>query len=284
MLEQIYLWLKSKPAAPQLSAFMQNMEKEGMKVVLCPEKDRDISAMQDEIPAVFCRNAKNSLLVTDRTLSVDVTERFPIAGYGFSYRGKVKYILGSLEGISAGDMRLIYARCARLPYAVAETERLVIREMAVNDLTAMYDLYASLKDCLYVEPLYEREQETEFIQNYIRDMYGFYQYGLWLLWDKASGRLAGRAGIENRMIDGVLCRELGYLIRKDMQRQGYGYEASRAIIRYAFETLELDELYLCADKRNIPSIALGQKLGFSLYAPDVDGMHIYKMQNYRSNA
>ncbi|MFR2511412.1 MAG: hypothetical protein ACLS9K_04365 [Lachnospira eligens] len=45
-------------------------------------------------------------------------------------------------------------------------------------------------------------------------MYGFFGYGLWLVFDKKTGELVARAGIENRSIDGQNCQELGYLVKK----------------------------------------------------------------------
>lgn len=45
-------------------------------------------------------------------------------------------------------------------------------------------------------------------------MYGFFGYGLWLVFDKKTGELVARAGVENRSIDGQNCQELGYLVKK----------------------------------------------------------------------
>lgn len=283
MLKQVCLWFEKMPDAPQLSVFTENMQREKISVKNC-SGITDSAGIRKVTEGM---EAQSSLLITDRAEAEETVGRFPLAGYGLAYRGRAKYVLDNLGEISAEDVRLIHARYTGNPYEIAETDRLIIREMTPQDLEAMYELYASLADCPYVERLYPWEQELEFTRNYIRDMYGFYQYGLWLLWDKKSGRLVGRAGIENRMIDGVLCRELGYLIGREWQRQGYGYEASCAILQYAFETLGLDALYLCVDEKNIPSAALGKKLGFLPYALDVDGKNLYRITNqmyYKSNA
>ena len=37
-----------------------------------------------------------------------------------------------------------------------------------------------------------------FTIKYIENMYGFFGYGLWLVFDKKTGELVARAGIENR--------------------------------------------------------------------------------------
>lgn len=86
--------------------------------------------------------------------------------------------------------------------------------MTVGDLPHLYELYHTLSDCPYVEPLYEYEDEKAFTIKYIENMYGFFGYGLWLVFDKKTGELVARAGVENRSMDGQNCQELGYLVKK----------------------------------------------------------------------
>ena len=113
-------------------------------------------------------------------------------------------------------------------------------------------------------------------------MYGFYNYGLWLIflrndfltdnnkerYDYFNGnsyKLIGRAGIEHREIDGELCHEIGYLIDKAYQGRGYAYEACTFIIDYAAVQLGIDKLYACIHKDNCLSQSLAVKLGFTVY-------------------
>ena len=140
----------------------------------------------------------------------------------------------------------------------------------------MYQLYGTLDGCPYIEPLYEYERELEFTKNYIKNMYGFYQYGLWLVFERVSGALVGRIGIENRVIDGRQRQELGYLIGKTWQGHGYAYEASREIIRYASDELELEELFAAVDKSNRASRELALKLGFEYYADAQETLELYR--------
>jgi RimJ/RimL family protein N-acetyltransferase len=126
---------------------------------------------------------------------------------------------------------------------------------------------------VYIEPLYERKKEEEFTRNYIKNMYGFFGYGLWLVILKADGRIVGRAGIEHREINGETVQELGYLIGKPWQHMGYAKEACLAIIEYCVEELGIGQLYLCSHKENIPSLSLAEKLGFSCI-DEIDGMKL----------
>lgn len=215
----------------------------------------------------------------DVLVITDATEEFEggvcVIGYGLSFRGSSDFIIENLSAVSPKFLELVYARHTKKPYTVLETERLLVREMTVEDLPNMYKLYETLKDCEYVEPLYEYEEEMKFTINYINNMYKFFWYGLWLVFEKDSKRLVGRAGLENRQIDGNMKTELGYLIGKPWQNKGYATEVTKAIIEYAGEELAIEELFVCSDKNNKPSISLAQKLGFAEYASDVDGMNIY---------
>ena len=44
--------------------------------------------------------------------------------------------------------------------------------------------------------------------------------------------------------------------------QGYALEACRAIVKYGFETLELDKIRLCTKRSNTASRILAEKMGF----------------------
>ena len=178
--------------------------------------------------------------------------------------------------VSVRYLELIYARMTGQPFEVARSARLIIREMTAEDLPLMYQLYGTLNECPYIEPLYEYERELEFTKNYIKNMYGFYQYGLWLVFERVSGALVGRIGIENRVIDGRQRQELGYLIGKTWQGHGYAYEASREIIRYASDELELEELFAAVDKNNRASRELALKLGFEYYADAQETLELYR--------
>lgn len=142
-----------------------------------------------------------------------------------------------------------------------ETPRLIIREMTLDDLDDLYNIYDE-NVTKYVEKLYEdRKEEEEFTSAYIKNMYGYYGYGLWILQLK-DGTVIGRAGISNRMVDGEVKLEAGYLIGSSFQGNGYAYEAMNAIIEYSFNELESDEINCFINEENKSSIRLAERLGF----------------------
>ena len=199
-------------------------------------------------------------------------------GVGKEYRGSATYVVYDYEDITYMYCEHIYARKTHTPACILETDNYIVREECENDLEELYRLYDTLSDCSFIEPLYEAEREKEFLSAYISNMYGFFDYGLWLVFDKKTGELVGRMGIENRSIDGVNCQELGYLVGRKYQRRGIAYEVCSKIIEYAREYLYIDRLYACIHKDNIPSINFINKMKFKLYAKDIDDMDIYVRQ------
>lgn len=217
------------------------------------------------------------ILIGDGTAKIDYTrlELSEDIGFGKEYRGSAAYVVYNPEDITVEYCEHIYARKTNTPAFILETKNYIVREEAEGDLPKLHKLYLSLSECTYIEPLYEPEQEKIFLKNYIANMYYFFDYGLWLVFDKNTGELVGRMGIENRSIDGVNCQELGYLVGKKYQRRGIAYEVCSAILDYAREYLGIDKLYACIHKDNIASVNFIKKLGFKVYANDVEGMNIY---------
>lgn len=173
------------------------------------------------------------------------------------------------EGMEEVDLNFlcrIYQRHHQLPWTILETERCIVKEFSMDYLDALFDLYAGEGMIDYMEPLHMYEQEREYQQSYIENMYHFYGYGMWIVCDKETGKLIGRAGIEHREEFGEE-PQLGYAIGVPYQRQGYATEVCHAVIDYARTELEIRSLCCLIEEKNEKSIGLAQKLGF-----ESDGM------------
>lgn len=209
---------------------------------------------------------EDSLIITD---SEDVLFECKNKGFAVLFYSQdnrfvegADYVTDSLENCDREYLEMVFAREKGLPLTILETKRTVVREMTVEDLPLLYELYDDDEVRKYVEPLYPYEKEKEFTESYIRNMYGFYGFGLWLVFNKANNELIGRAGISIRNIDGEDKHELGYIIGKKYRRQGYAYEVCSAIKKYAFSEIKMEDLFIVSDKRNLPSCDLADKLGF----------------------
>ncbi len=132
----------------------------------------------------------------------------------------------------------------------------------------------------YIEPLADYETEKEKLLSYIENRYPFYEYGMWTVLDKESGKVIGRAGIEERVVNGEEKTELGYMLYHLYRRNGIGTEICQAILDYAKTVLYIEEIHAFTHLENVISQELLTKLGFQFCGEVIykgaDVKHYYK--------
>lgn len=108
---------------------------------------------------------------------------------------------------------------------------------------------------------------------YIRTAYRLQGFGLWSV--LYQGKVIGCCGYEPwsgfrrpessdapAFADDHFALEMQYMLDPAYQRMGFGTEMCRASIRYAYERLGVDEIWLRIRRENQGSQALAKKLGF----------------------
>lgn len=196
----------------------------------------------------------NCIWIVSSKQQKQIADSLGIASVGEPQCG-TRYAVESLAELDIEYLERVRRRYNHIPWDIGETDRCLIREFSLSDLPALYELYAKPGMTDYVEPLYDYETELEYQKAYIENMYGFYEYGMWLVFSKETGKLIGRAGLEHD--------ELGYMIAPELQNLGYATEVCRFIIDYARENTDFEELYCRIDERNEASVHLAKKLGFT---------------------
>ena len=195
--------------------------------------------------------------------------------------------LASPKAICPEYLERIVRRHIGLPWIIAETDRLLIREFTSDDIVQMpeepdvwYTEEERAADCVF----YDNEK----LEAYIKSQYRFYEYGIWAVVRKADNVIVGKAGVTNleEYGDGAAENktmlttesehetmppeesteyvELGYHIFRPFRRQGYAEEACRSILNYAKEELS-SPVYARVAKENTASIRLLEKLGVPYY-------------------
>lgn len=173
----------------------------------------------------------------------------------------VDMVVEGFEEVDYHFFEKIYQRHHNLPWTILETERLIVRELELGDMDALFELYSYEGMTDYMEGLYAYEEELAYQKAYIENMYRFFGYGMWLVFEKETGKLVGRAGVEHReALQGEL--ELGYAIGTPWQGRGYATEVCKGILKYVKEELGFEEICSLVELRNTPSIHLLEKLGF----------------------
>lgn len=208
------------------------------------------------------------LVETDRQEQIALESGFFCIGYlnpklpGEKLSG-CKILLEGFQEVDASFLRNVHTRALGLPVQIAETKRLRIREMTLADVDAVNELYRRNESFRPEEQgELSLQEEKEKVRAYIAYMYGLYQFGMWVVIEKASGRIIGRAGFGIADYLDFSEIDLGYLIDRDYRRRGYAEEACRAVLTYGAEMLEFQEVGAYVEEHNLKSRCLLEKLGF----------------------
>lgn len=175
----------------------------------------------------------------------------------------VRYVL---EGTDVDDeyLRRIFCHMTQIPYEIAKTQRLIIRESSLEDVSGLTKIYDSVKteneDAEWSLTAFsdDEKEECRKMRAYIENMYGFYDFGLWTVVLKETGEVIGRVGFS--FDDGAETPELGFVIGKKWQGNGYAHEAAAAAIEYMREELEINELSAKVSQKNIKSLNMLKRL------------------------
>jgi len=211
-----------------------------------------------------------AVVLTDKN-TAEQWEEYAVIGIEHRGRtGRISYVLEDLEDITDYDIKLAYARKNKLPCIIATDEDICIREMKAEDIPALKAIYDEPEIQKNVPLLEDIETEIEKTNAYIKYMYGFYGYGMWIIEDNHTGKIIGRTGIEHRELEKSTYYELGYLVAKEYRGKGYGYRAAQMAVQFAKE-YGMKELITCIREKNIPSIRLSEKLGFVFWKAVMNG-------------
>lgn len=190
-----------------------------------------------------------------------------------------------VEGFAEVDVQFldrIMKRAQGLPWITVITERCYLREITMDDLDDLYALYAGDGITDYIEPLYDRPREEQYTRDYIRCMYRFYGYGMWLVYDREGGALIGRAGFSHQDLGEEIVLEMGYIIGTPYQRQGYATEVCEKLINFASAHLsDFGTLNCFVEHGNTASLALLRRLEFTPHGTVV--MNGKEMLRYEKN-
>ncbi len=145
---------------------------------------------------------------------------------------------------------------------ILETDRLILRRLAPDDLDSLWALYTDPEIVRFIPDAPRTYEETR--REIDWHMHGWPErpeLGLWATIYKETGAFIGRCGLLPWTIDGQAEVEVAYLIGRAYQGQGLATEAAQAILDYGFGTLGLSRLVCLIDAENLPSIRVVEKIG-----------------------
>jgi ribosomal-protein-alanine N-acetyltransferase len=143
---------------------------------------------------------------------------------------------------------------------VLETERLRLAPCAEADVERLHALltHADVRRYLLDDKIVDRAWVFDVVES-SRRTFADASWGLWCVETRSDGAFAGLAGL--RVTAGASEPQLLYALDPGFWGRGLATEAAAAVMDYAFDVLELDELLASTDPPNHASIRVMERLG-----------------------
>ena len=141
---------------------------------------------------------------------------------------------------------------------ILETERLILREMNMDDYDALFQVLADPSIMQHYPYSFDEERVRSWIErNMERD-----REVNDLLSSMADVRIIwGGDATTLQNIEGETLPEIGYHIRSDCQRKGYAKEAAKGTLDWAFRNTSYPALYSYCKYTNVPSYRTAESIG-----------------------
>lgn len=207
--------------------------------------------------------------ISDTEETLAAARKLSIAAAGFQ-RADAPYLSASYlfqdftEDL--GDyLRLAYCRHHGLPFTIAHTPRLILRETCRADLLPLSKVYREADDSA-AHWFFPAQEPEAFLDAYIRTMYGLYQLGMYTVIRRTDQTVIGHCGFDLKASPLSSSYEevpfLGYIFSAGCRRQGYALEACRACLHYLSDHTDYQEVFCAVFAENAPSLNLARRLGF----------------------
>ncbi|MBD3636948.1 MAG: GNAT family N-acetyltransferase [Crocinitomicaceae bacterium] len=139
-----------------------------------------------------------------------------------------------------------------------ETERLIVRQLSLSDHGTFHDLQSNPSVMQYTgqAPMNEEESLADLqhvIAHYSDASSGFRVWGVYL---KNSGENIGTGALISEKGQ----HEIGFRLREDFWKMGYGKELAQGLLEYGFDQLQFDKIFAEVDEQNEGSIKILDKV------------------------
>jgi len=158
-----------------------------------------------------------------------------------------------------------------------ETARLILRPIRLSDIDDLLEYQSHPEIVRYIPwPERTRDQVIEAAEKTLAiGKLELKEDGdfLVLVWEIKAGEFRGKVIGQSNMgfkslRDGNA--DIGWVTHQDFQRQGFAYEATKALMEYGFKNFPIRRLIADIDTRNPESAAMAAKLGMRREAEFVD--------------
>jgi len=144
---------------------------------------------------------------------------------------------------------------------ILETERLILRELNIDDAENFYKLNLNPNVTKYTgnSAFKDINEAKDFLENY--QDYQLNGFGRWAVIDKSNNEFLGWCGLKyDKNLDET---DIGFRFFEEYWNKGFATESAKACIDYGFENLNLKTIIGRAMKENIVSIKVLEKIGLN---------------------
>jgi RimJ/RimL family protein N-acetyltransferase len=148
-------------------------------------------------------------------------------------------------------------------HAILETQRLILRELTLEDTAFIIELLNSPGWLRFIgdRNVKTTQQAADYLRNGPLQSYQQNGYGLSMVEIKENKKPIGMCGIIKR--DNLENPDIGFAFLPEFTGKGYGYEIASATLSYAINQLNIPTVWAIAQKDNVKSIRLLEKIGLT---------------------
>lgn len=157
---------------------------------------------------------------------------------------------------------------------ILETDRLYLREMKQSDFNSLCAFLQDANVMYAYEHAFSDDEVQAWLDNQIR-RYKKDGFGLWAIIKKDTGECIGDCGLTMQDANGKQVIEIGYHLQKKYWHMGYATECAIACKEYAFNILNVKEVFSIIRDNNIPSKKVAIRNGMTIC--DRFTKHYYNM-------
>lgn len=247
-----------------------------------------------------------SLILCDLDKNIELAKAHSLPVIALSHKNNnqeslmgTPWLILDTDALSPFFLNEVYCRHYNQPLTITTTKRCIIRELTTKQLPELLQLQEENKNnpsvCFFPQTCTTYAEAEEFLQNYVKNQYAFYGYGIYGIFNKENENFLGIAGfspLENAITSDTLhskekklkipedfseqnfekspekypesnsneyCVEIGYSVLKKWQQQGIASEFLPPLIHFGKEYLGFTEIVTRIEKSNIASIRLARK-------------------------
>jgi RimJ/RimL family protein N-acetyltransferase len=142
------------------------------------------------------------------------------------------------------------------------TERLALRELTRDDLTALKEILQDDETMIAYEGPFSNEEAEHWLECQF-ERYRDDGYGWWAVLLRETGVMIGQCGLTGQEIEGNAVLEVGYMLNREFWHFGYATEAARACLDYAFNALAAERVWVEVRDTNLSSRRVAERLGMA---------------------